>query len=734
MTRRPQQTSEAVTRPPAEAEWTGRLARASARRPKRVLALWLVALVTAAVAIAALLGGALTGDDDFTGMPESRQAQAQLDQGFPSRPGEFDPDEAVIIASAALTVGDPAFERHVERLDERLRALGGGRVVAGTVHHFQAGDASFVSRDRHATALLLDVRGDVEPIVELVAASGRGGFEAAVIGGDSIDADFERAAEQDLQRGELIGLGLALVVLLLVFGTIVASLIPIAMAIVAIVVALGCVAAIGQAFQLSFFVVNLLVMMGLAVGIDYSLFVVSRFREERRAGREKLEAIAVAGATASRAVVYSGITVVLALIGMFLIPQTLFRSLATGAIAVVLVAALAALTLLPAVLALVGDRIDALPLRRRGTPRARRGPGRLASLVLRRPGASLAAGLLAMLALAAPTLGLQTGSAGVATLPESFQSKRAHALLAEHFPGQGTADAEILVAGDARSAPVRDGVARLRAALARDGAFGEAEWSVAADGRRGRLTVGVAGDALDPEAVAAVRRLRGELIPRAFAGVDAETLVAGETAREIDFFDIAGRYWPIVVAVVLALSFALLVAAFRSVVAPVTAIAMNLLSVGAAYGVLVLVFQEGAGAALGLQQVPSVEAWLPLFLFTILFGLSMDYHVFLMSRIREHYQATGSTREAIAAGLGSTARLITGAALIMVAVFAGFASGELVMFQQMGVGLGVAVLLDATLVRCVLVPAAMRLLGPWNWYLPRLPRMRYERRAVRRQA
>ncbi len=714
----------------AQDTWTSRLAQASARHPRRVIAAWGVAVLVGAAAIAMLLGTALTSNDDFTGQPESKRAGALIDEAFPPRPGGFDADEAVILRSASRDVRDPAFQ---DRIDALVRELSALRTVEAVQHARADGGDALVSRDGRATAILLDLRHDVEPVADLVARSSGGGFEALLIGDGSIDADFERAAEEDLQRGELIGLGLALVVLLAVFGTLAASLVPIVMAVVAIIVALGAVAAIGQVFALSFFVVNLLVMMGLAVGIDYSLFVLSRFREERRAGRDTAEAIAVAGATASNAVVFSGMTVVLALIGMFLVPQTLFRSLATGAIVVVVVSVLAALTLLPAALAVLGDRVEALPVRLRRRPHGHRPSlsDRLAGGVLRRPRASLAAGMAIMLTLAVPYLGMETGSAGVATLPDEFQTKQAYAALAESFPDQGTADAEIVVSGPVTSPRVAAGVRRLATAIERDGAFGPVRWKVAADGRHGLLTARVAGDALEPRAVAAVRRLRETHIPQALAGVPAQALVAGETAGEVDFFDIADRYQVLVVAVVLGLSFLVLTAAFRSVVAPALAIVMNLLSVGAAYGLLVLVFQEGVGAELlGFQPADTVEAWLPLFLFTVLFGLSMDYQVFLMSRIRERYDESGDTEDAIRTGLGATARLITGAALIMVAVFAGFAGGQLVMFQQMGFGLGVAVLLDATLVRCVLVPAAMQLLGHRNWYLPAGVRGRRAARAL----
>jgi putative drug exporter of the RND superfamily len=693
---------------------TGRVARFSARRRWLVLGAWAVAVVASAAAIAGLLGSALTTDDDFTGRPEAERAEQVLQRSFPAARGAdrgFQVDEAVIVTSSRLTAGDPRFERRMSTLAAELRTAGAGRVVAGPV-----------SRDRHSALLLVDLRGDVEPVVERVAAAnGRDGFRALIAGADSIDEDFSRAADEDLARGEFFGLALGLVVLVVVFGGLAAAVVPIAAAIAGIVVALAIVAGIGQAFVLNFVVVNVLVMMGLAVGIDYSLFVVSRFREERRAGKEIPDAIAAAGATASRAVLFSGATVVLALVGMFLVPHTIFRSIAAGAIAVVLVSVLAALTLLPAALAALGDRIERLrvPLVGRRT-----GDGlwsRVAGVALRRPRTSLIAGVAVLVALAVPYATIETGSAGVGTLPESFQTRAAYEAMEDAFGPQGTASAEVVVQGR-RTPELRAAVARLQRAVERDSRYGRATVAVAAAGDVTRVTVPVDGDAAGPDAVAAVKELRERHVPRALAGVDADVAVGGQTADEIDFAGIARDRQPIVFAFVLGLSFLVLVAAFRSVVIPLTAIATNLLSVGAAYGLLVLVIQDGAGAdLLGFQRADTVESWLPLFLFTILFGLSMDYHVFLLSRIRERWLATGDTVESVASGVRTTARLITGAALIMVAVFAGFATGQLVMFQQMGFGLGAAVLIDATLVRSVIVPAAMALLGRWNWWLPRRP-------------
>ena len=325
---------------------TERLARVSVKHRWAVIAAWLVAVLLSAGAIAGLLGTALTTDDDFTGRPEAQRAERLLQEAFPPvRAGRgFEVDETVIVSSRRMTADDPRFAARLGSLAGELRRAGAAEVRRGPV-----------SQDGHSGLLLVELGRDVEPVVERVgAANGRQGFEALIVGEDSIDEDFSRAADADLARGEVFGLALALLVLILVFRGVVAAVVPIAVAAAAIVVALAAVAGIGQAFVLNFVVVNVLVMMGLAVGIDYSLFVVSRYREERAAGDALADAIAVAGSTASRAVLFSGATVVLALLGMFLVPQTIFRSIAVGAIAVVLVAVLAALTLLPATLAVLG--------------------------------------------------------------------------------------------------------------------------------------------------------------------------------------------------------------------------------------------------------------------------------------------------------------------------------------------------------------------------------------------
>jgi uncharacterized membrane protein YdfJ with MMPL/SSD domain len=547
-------------------------------------------------------------------------------------------------------------------------------------------------------------------------------FEVAITGNQTRDHDSNHLSESDLANGELkFGLPAALIILLLVFGTVVAGLVPLLMALVSIVTAMGLVAVLTQLFELSIFTTNMLVGMGLALGIDYALFVISRYREERGRGREPLDAISATGATASRAVLFSGTAFVVAMFGLLIVPSTIFRSLAAGAILVGITSVLAALTLLPALIGLIRDGVDSLRLPYFGRAALHReNPvsgfwSGIVDRVLRRPALSLALSTALLLALALPAFGISIGSAGVSTFPDSAASKRGYLALQRSFPAAGTDPAHILVVGNGEVAATTE---RLRDELAADPRFGRGEIRLG-NGGVTDLVVPVRGDPAGDEATSAVRDLRTRLVPEAYAGTSADPLVGGTSSENIDYFDNVTDPAPIVFAFVLGLSLVLLTVAFRSLVVAATAIALNLLSVGAAYGLLVLVFQHGWGAdLLGFTQLDVIEAWVPLFLFSVLFGLSMDYQVFLLSRIRERYDQTRDTRDAVRWGVGSTARIITGAALIIVAVFSGFARGDLVMFQQMGFGIAIALLIDATIIRSVVLPSAMTLLGDRNWYLP----------------
>ena len=708
---------------------TETLARASAKRPWPTVAVWVGLIVVAGYLIVNLLGDALTTDADITTNPESKQARALIEERLhgPQRVNEI-----VIVQSESATVDEPAFQAFVEELYRDVTELGPG-VVAGGTNYYQQRDESLVSDDRRVTILPFSMAGTFEDagdnigdVLKVLETAETDGFEILIAGNASMGEDFEETAQRDLETGEAFGIPIALIILALVFGALAASVIPILLALASIVLAVAASAVIGQQYELSFFVTNVITMIGLAVGIDYSLFIVSRYREERGRGLEKLDAIARAGSTAGRTVFFSGVTVIIALLGMLIVPQTIFRSIAIGSVLVVIMAVAASTTLLPAVLSLLGDRLNwgRIPFIQRAHTRfdEERAGGlwdRLARAVMRYPVLSFAAAGSLLIVAAIPYFSINTGFSGISTLPDSLPAKQAFVVLDRDFSGGLIAPAQVVIDGDVGSPRVQQAIERLEATLAADPAFGEPDYEANEAGDLGLLEVSVAGDPNSDAAEASVERLRDEYVPSAFDGVAARVLVGGDIASNLDGFDMLARYTPIVFAFVLGLSFILLLVVFRSIVVPIKAVIMNLLSVGAAYGLLVLVTQRGVGAGLfGFQQVESIEAWLPIFLFAILFGLSMDYHVFLLSRIRERYDQVRDNTEAVAFGVRSTGRLITGAALIMVAVFAGFASGELVMFQQMGFGAAVAVLIDATIVRSVLVPASMRLLGDWNWYLP----------------
>ena len=710
---------------------TQALARGSGRRPKLTIMVWIAFLGLAIGLINTLLADGLTTEFGFTNNPESQRADTLLEERLrgPKRANEL-----VIVRSDTLTVDDPAFQAQVEELYDQFLALGSD-VIAVSTHFYQSGDESLVSADRQITILPITMAGlfddattNIEQVLDIVhETNGQNGFDVLATGEATVAFETNEASESDLLKGEAIGIPVALIILVLLFGALLAALTPVVVALFSITVALGVTALIGQAFELSFFVTNMIFMIGLAVGIDYSLFIVSRYREERGKGLEKLDAIARAGETATRAVFFSGMTVVLALFGMLIIPTTIFQSLATGAILVVIASVLASLTLLPAVLSVMGDKVNSLRvpiIGRRLDEQADDQSGGfwnwITRTVMKRPIISLVLSAGLLIAAAIPFLDMNTGFNGVSTLPDGLQSKEAFLILEDEFSFGLITPAEIVIDGDINSEPVQAAIQSLLSALEDDPAFVVAtQPQINPSGDLALLAVPVLGDPGGEAAIDAIGRLRDQHIPGAFSQTQADVLVTGATAFNIDFFEITDRFTPIVFAVVLGLSFILLMIVFRSIVVPVKAMIMNLLSVGAAYGLMVLVFQKGVGAdILGFQQTEIIDAWIPLFLFTVLFGLSTDYHVFLLSRIRERYDQTHDNAGSVAFGLRSTAGLITRAALIMVAVFGGFAIGDLVMFQQVGFGLAVAVFLDATIVRSILVPASMRLLGNANWYFP----------------
>ena len=714
-----------------------RLARESAKRPWLVVGIWIAATVVSAVLWFNLIeSGTTQGQGMFTVEPEAVKAQRLLVESD-IRDERLD-TEIMVIRHDSLTVDDPQFRERIDKVYAQILALDSDP-NSPVLHDPRSlpnlnllppGAAEMlIASDRTGTfiPITLAASGHAEGILEIAESNSTDGFDIAVAGEAATGEDFRKVAKRDLIQGESIGVGIAIVILLLVFRAVGSTWIPIILAAMGIAIATGTVALIGQFYNnIPFFVTNFITMIGLAVGIDYALFIVARYKEERSKGLAVEEAIARSGATANRAVFFSGMIVVIALVGMLIVPTTIFFGMALGAILVVLVTVLASLTFLPALLKLLGDKVYAwkipvLQIKYFNSDISLGGFWNWVTMrVLKRPVIHLVGVATVLVALAIPYFDINLGFNGVETLPDDFRSKGAFTYLQEEFPeALGTLSSiDIVVDGGASSQQARDGIDALTKSVDSIPALGDAQpYIVSEDGEVGLLQIPLAVSGDSSKANDAVKELRERLIP--MSGLPEGVLIGGATAINVAFIDLVSMWTPIVIGIVLALSFVLLLFVFRSILVPVKAILMNLLSVGAAYGLVVLVFQKGFGADLfGFTQVQFVEAWVPLFLFTILFGLSMDYEVFLLSRIRERFDQTGKNDESIAFGLRSTSAIITGAALIMVAVFMGFAVGDLATFQQFGFGLAMAILVDATIIRSVLVPATMKLLGDRNWYLP----------------
>ncbi len=732
---------------------TEHLARISARRPWITIVLWLGAAVLALGIVDRQLDSALTTELGFISTfseAESWTAKDMLEEAGLAPPLS----EAVMVQSETLTVDDPAFRAKVEEVTGALVAIG-PEVVAGGFNYYLTGDDRLVSADQKTTIISLQLVGSIaeatenaEHIIDVVDEADHGDdFRVFVVGDATIAFENGELSEADLIAGETIGIPIALLILLVLFGAMVAALVPIGLALISIAITLAMVAIIGNTFgELVFFAQLWITMVGLAVGIDYSLIVVSRFREELARGLNKEDAVIRAGATANRTVLFSGITVVIALVGILIIPHTMFFSMALAAILVVIISVLASLTLLPAVLVLLGPKVDLLRLpftRRSGdvgqgaSNEGEEGKQRhgfwefITHWTMRFPIISVLVVGGLMVWASYYYFDINRGFNSVEVFPEDSHTRAGFEVLEDKFSFGYVNPAKIVIDGNINDLQVQSAIAELGAAIQADPELGTFIPQVSQDGDLGLLLVPVPGAPSGSAAFGVVERLRDDYIPAAFAGVPATVLVGGLSAEYLDFNGVVSTYTPISFGLILAVSFILLLIVFRSIVIPIKAIIMNLLSVGTAYGLMVVVFQHGVGADLfGFHQTETIDVWIPLVLFALLFGLSMDYHVFMLSRIRERFDQTHNNAESVAFGLRSTAGLITGAALIMVAVFSGFASGEMVVNQQAGFGLAVAVLLDATLVRGILVPASMQLLGDRNWYMPSwldwLPDLRVE--------
>jgi RND superfamily putative drug exporter len=544
-------------------------------------------------------------------------------------------------------------------------------------------------------------------------------------GGASTDAVGNALMGSDFRRAEMTSVPITLILLLAVFGALIAAGIPVVLAGSVVTATISLLAVLGRWLPIGSATSQVVLILGMAVGVDYSLFYLRREREERAAGKTFGEALRIAAATSGRAIVISGVTVMISLAGLFLTGVDLFTGMAFGTIIVVGVAVAGALTLLPAVLSLIGEWADRcrIPVlgRRRTAARPSRLWAGLVRRVVRRPAMWGGAAVLALVALAAPVAGMRIGSPPI-DLPDNLPVVRALDQISAAFPGR-PAPAEVVITGrDLGGSAVRRALTALEADAPARGPFRDPVTVTPVAGDRALIAqVPLAGNGSDPLSSAALLRLRDQVLPATLGRVGGVSYaVTGSTAVAYDWSAVVRARTPLVLAAVAALAFLVLMAAFQSLLLPLVSIGLNLLSVGAACGLVTLIFQDGhLQGLLGFTSYGAVSQWVPLFTFVLLFGLSMDYHVFILSRIRERWAAGASTPDAVIGGIAGSAGVVTSAAVIMVAVFSIFATLSFVDVKMLGVGLAFAVLLDATIVRGILVPAAMTLLGERCWYLPR---------------
>lgn len=698
----------------------------SARHRKTAVFGWLLFVV-----LAACLGGVhgSTEVKESEAMPGqvSRAARILDDAGLKSPASE-----TVLVQSATLAADDPAFRAAVEQVITGVGATGKAADVRSPY------DTRAVSPDGHSALVQLTLTGEHEDAVKNVPAvldavaavqKQHPGLTVVELGDASSGKWIDEQFSDDFARAEWTAVPLALGILLVAFGALVAAVLPVVLAITAFVAAGGLVALSSGFLHTSNNASSVMLLVGLAVGVDYCLFYLRREREERAAGRDLETALRIAAATSGRAVLVSGVTVVVAMAGMFLTGIAEFQAMSYATIVVVVTAVLGSLTVLPALLSMLGDRVEKgrvpflAELRRADTaPSGGRVWNAILTPVLRRPlAATVLAGAL-LVGLAAPLVTMHTANLTFQQqLPEGNALVAASQKIEAAFPGSPAPATVVIKAADIDSPAMTAAIAGLKEkALASGRMHGPVEVTVHPDKNIATVDIPLNGSGNDATSNAALKTLRTEIVPATVLRVaGTEAPVTGRTAGSYDFNEKMTGSMPLVFGFVVAFAFLLMLTSFRSLAVAATAVVLNLLSVGAAYGVLTLVFQHGVGASLmGTAGVGAVESWVPLFLFVILFGLSMDYHVFVVSRIKEGRDRGLPTRTAIAHGIRSTAGVVTSAAVIMVAVFAVFGTLSMQAMKQMGVGLAVAVLIDATLIRAVLLPSVMTLLGERNWYLP----------------
>jgi putative drug exporter of the RND superfamily len=708
-----------------------RIAGWSIRHRKTAVLGWL-ALVVVAFAVGQLLGTSKVPQYDSGQSGRAEQTLQRLGVVSP-------PAESVLIqarADGATFANDPAMRQAVRQVTAALSGL--PRSANDIASPLVSGRNGLVSADGRSALVTFKVPGDavnedtaVAPALRAVAAvqASHPGLRVAEAGDASTARVGNALISRDFRKAEVTSVPITLILLLAVFGALIAAGIPLLLAVTAVITAISLLAVPGHWLPVGSSTSEVVFIIGMAVGIDYTLFYLRREREERAAGRGTGEALRIAAGTSGRAILVSGLTVMTALGGLFLTGYAVFTGIAIGTIAVVGIAVAGSVTVLPALLSMLGSRADRgrIPFlgRRRTAARPSRMWAALARRVVRRPAAWGGVAALMMLALAAPAIGMRLGNPPNGGFPASLPMARTLASIQHAFPGS-PAPAQVVVTGrspaDLTSAGTRTAIAELRAAASASGPVrGPVTASAVAGGRALIVEVPLAGEGGDSVSAGALLALRNRILPETLGHARGVSwAVAGQTAGNYDDSTVLRSRTPLVLAVVAVLAFLLLLVAFRSVAIPLVSVGLNLLSVGAAYGLVTLIFQDGRlQGLLGFTSYGAIVPWVPLFMFVFLFGLSMDYHVFILSRIRELRARGAATADAVVGGISISAGVVTSAAVIMVAVFSILATLSLIQLKMLGVGLAVAVLIDATVVRGILVPAALALLGERSWWLPR---------------
>jgi RND superfamily putative drug exporter len=703
-----------------------RAARWSAKHRRAAILGW-IAFVVVSFGLGGMAGTQLIADEDL-GNGESRQGEQILaDAGFPETADE----EVMIQSRGDMRAGDPEFDAAIRDVEARLSQVAHVTAIKSPLapHNGQQ-----ISSDGRTALVYFEIKGDddqtaerVEPALAAVSGAQDANPELRIeqFGDASLEKAITESFEEDFQRAETLSLPITLLILVLAFGALAAAGVPLLLALTAVAATLGLLGPVSQLFPVDEAISSVILLVGLAVGVDYSMFYLRRARAERRAGHSNEAALEIAAATSGRAVLVSGLTVMIAMAGMFLTGNATFMSFAIGTILVVAVAVLGSLTVLPAVISKLGDKVEKgrVPLVGR-LHRLSDGESRVWSAildrVLRRPLVAAVLATAALVALSIPAFHMDTKDAGADGVPQDLAVVKTYDRIQEAFPGEPL-PAVVVVHGEVTGSEAAGAVREFRAQAIETGLMNDPiDVTVNDRGDVAVVTVPMEGTGTDDRSIRALETLREDVIPSTLGQLDGtEAYVTGMTAGSEDFNEQMSSSAPLVFAFVLGLAFVLLMVTFRSIVIPLKAIVLNLLSVGAAYGVLVWVFQDGhLESLLDFESNGGITSWLPLFLFVLLFGLSMDYHVFILSRIQEAFKRGMSTSDAVADGIKSTAGVVTSAAVVMIAVFSVFATLGALDFKQMGVGLAVAILIDATIVRAVLLPATMTLLGDRNWYLP----------------